>query len=149
MLLLADVARYGRKGNIVEVPDGYAKNVLIPKHLARPLTEAQARTIAQQQEEQLETKRKQRAALLAQIRNCLQKHGALIIPARANESGRLYTTVRDEHILEQLEHTCAIRLPKDIAIQEHPPIKTVGSYTLTLTLSNKAVCTLSISVQQE
>ncbi len=125
IILLQDVKKVGQKGSIVEVADGYAQNVLIPKKLALPATGANLK--------QAEKRESQTAEKKAMDESLAQKALAdidgktVVIKARANDSGGLFESVREKQVAEAIQTFLNVPIPESV-IDIGDPIKKLGSY---------------------
>lgn len=142
IVLRADVANLGNKGDLVEVAPGYARNYLVPKGLAMAATEGVMR--------QAESMRRSR-----QVRDLREKEGAeavarqlaakrIQITARSGEGGRLFGSVTSTDIAEAVEAQTGIRLERRKLHIE--PIKTLGAHEIPIRLHSEVEVPLTIDV---
>lgn len=129
VILQRDVAKIGRRFDVVEVPDGYALNMLIPKGSALVATKENIKRVDAQKER---TAKEHKESDEAFKNACAQLEGGVIkIGASANEKGHLFKGVGKEEILAGLTekghiiHTSSIELDT--------PIKEVGEHSITIT----------------
>ena len=129
VLLLEDVKGQGKKGEIVKVSDGYAKNYLIPRKLAKEATDAVLNEIKAKEESRLH----KIAAERAEAKALAEKISALniVIRQQAGAGGKFYGSVTAKEISEELKARYGIELDKR-KIQVNEPIKTFGKYELTV-----------------
>ena len=133
VILLADVKGQGKKDQMVEVSDGYARNFLFPRKLAKPadnqaVTELKNKQAAAQHKIDVE---RANARDIAQRLTQIQ----LVIRTGAAADGRLYGAVTSKDVAEQLSAQFGIAVDKrKITLPE--PIKTYGSYELDVRLYN-------------
>ena len=110
VILLADVKSQGKKGDLIEVSDGYARNFLIPKRLAKQ-ADAKALNDKKMQEEarihRMEEEKKEAEAIRAKLEGVLVK-----IPASGGADGKLYGSVTAKDISEHLEADHGIVIDK-------------------------------------
>ncbi len=131
VILLADVKGQGKKDQIVEVSDGYARNFLFPKKLA---VVADAKSTSE-----LRGKNEAKQFRLDEIKSEAQKLAEKIggvtvkISRNAGADGRLYGAVTAKDIAEALEKDHAIVIDKR-KLSLGDPIKSHGTYTLTVRL---------------
>jgi len=131
VLLWNDVEKLGRRGEIVEVKDGYARNYLIPRRMASKPTPSMYK------EFELEKRRlaKVEAKLIADakvIAERLEGIPSVSIEVNANEEGHLYGSVTPTMIAEALkDHQLKVE-PKAVEIAE--PIKQLGTYEVSINL---------------
>ena len=127
VIFTEDVKGKGKKGEMKDVADGYARNFLIPKGLA---TEATTDTI-----NTMKLKKKANDARIeeekAQARAAAEKlKGAqVVIKAKAGESGKLFGSVTSQEISDALKEQFGIEIEKNRIVQGDP-IKSFGSYAV-------------------
>lgn len=131
VVLLADVKGQGKKNDIVEVSDGYARNFLFPKKLAVAadatiLNNIKNKEAAQKHRVEVETK--EARDLAARLDTLLVK-----IPASAGADDRLYGSVTSKDIAEHLEKDYGIKVDKR-NIRLADPIRAFGNYDLDVKL---------------
>ena len=122
VLLIKDVYKLGRAGEIKKVADGYGRNYLIPQGLALPATESSVKLA-----EAIGHKASERRAVLntelkglAEILSSLQ----LEFPVKASETGKLYGSVTSQMVAEQVKELKGIEL--DRRQIELEPIRALG-----------------------
>ena len=125
--LLQDVKGQGKKGEIVKVSDGYARNYLIPRQLAREVTDALLSELKAKEESRLHKLAVEKAeaqAAAEKVASCV-----VVIQAQPGPGGKFYGSVTAKEISDALKAQHGIDLDKrKIVIPE--PIKTFGSYAL-------------------
>ena len=127
VIFLQDVKGQGKKGEMKEVSDGYARNYLLPRNLA---TQATADNL-----NALKIKEKAAAAKAAKEKaqaeeNARKLEGVqVIIRARSGGSGKLFGAVTSTEIASALKEQYGIDIEKNKIVQGEP-IKTYGSYTV-------------------
>ena len=120
-----DVRGQGKKGEMKEVSDGYARNYLMPRGLASPATADAVNA--------LKLKEKAKAAQMAKEKaaaeeNAKRLSGVVVqISARAGQGGRLFGAVTSQEIAEALREQHGIEIEKNKIVQAEP-IKQFGSY---------------------
>ena len=125
VVLLADVKGQGKKGQVVNVSDGYARNFLFPKNLATPadnkiMNELKGKEEARLRQIELE---KQAARDTAEKLKSI----SVKIKAQAGSDGRIYGSVTSKEIAEQLKAQHSIEIDRrKINLQD--PIKAFGTY---------------------
>ncbi len=142
IILRDNVDGLGRRGEIVEVADGYSRNYLIPQGLAMRATAGAEREAEAMRrvEEQRDSKSRDAANALA------QRIGAtpMTIAARASEEGRLFGSVGVSEIIGAAEHA-GIQIDRHV-VQMDEPIKTLGDHSVTLELHPDVKMAISVSV---
>ena len=139
VILLKDVARLGRKGEVKNVSDGYARNFLFLQKLAAPAT---AKNI-KRGEEELKNKKAQKESAHNEfhvLRAALAEQG-IVIKKRAYKNGKLYAAVSAKEILEALKK---LGFPIPVNLNEEmikfdAPIKTTGKHDAKIVLGNEEI----------
>ncbi|MGB2614457.1 MAG: 50S ribosomal protein L9 [Phycisphaerae bacterium] len=100
VLLREDVRDLGSAGDTVEVREGYARNYLLPKHLAVEPNPANVRRIEKERAQRAEHEKRQLESLKALAQRMSQT--SVSIKAKANELGHLFGSVTEKHIADAL-----------------------------------------------
>ena len=145
VLLLKDVPKLGRAGDTLRVADGYARNFLFPRQLARLMDEA-----AKKQVLSLRDARQRKSDRLSQESTALARRLdgiTLTVKARAGEQGKLYGSVTTSDIAEQLAqlHSAEVDRRK---IELTEPIREVGRHEVEVRLSPQAVARINVVVEE-
>ena len=146
VIFSTDVRGQGKKGEMKEVSDGYARNYLIPRGLA---AEATADNI-----NAMKLKEKAKAAQIAREKaqaeeNARKLEGVqVLIRARAGSSGKLFGAVTSQEICDALKEQFDIDIEKNKIVQAEP-IKTFGSYTVKAKLGYEVNGTINVLVIEE
>ena len=146
VILMEDVRTLGKKGEIVNVSDGYARNYILPKKLGveansanmndLKLQKANADKVAQ---EQLEAAQK-----LAEI----LKTKEVVLKMRSGEGGKAFGSISSKEIAAAAKQQCALELDKK-KIQLPEAIKALGVYEVGIKLHAKVTGTLRVKVVEE
>jgi large subunit ribosomal protein L9 len=132
VILLADIKKIGRKGEVKNVADGYATNLLFPKKLAEPATDAKLAEVARMQAEKEAAKRAEEAALDRMLDGL---RGARIeVPARATPHGGLFKAVGQKEISRAILEQRSLEIPTPSIDTE--PLHTTGEHTVKLKSAN-------------
>ena len=126
VILQQDVKGQGKKGELVNVSDGYARNFLLPKKLAVAAT-AENLTVMKQQEK---ARLKKAEADKAKANEVAAKLGEVLVKIAAKgsgEGGKLFGSVTSREISEELSRQHGIEIEKNKIVQDEP-IKSFGSY---------------------
>lgn len=146
IILTQDVKSLGKKGDIVQVAEGYGRNFLLPKGLG---LEASNTNLANLAHENARTEAKKQKEL-EEAQNIAKKlQGAVVnITAKAGEGGRLFGAVTNKEISEQVQaqHKVAIDRRK-MEIKE--PIKSAGSYEAVIKLHPEVQVVIKINVMAQ
>ena len=146
VILLADVKGTGKKQEIVNVSDGYARNFLFPRKLAQEATADNVNTMRMNDKAKREKEQRAReeaAALSAKMRDM-----TLTVLAKGGGAGRLFGSVTSQEIADALKAQENVELDKrKIVIEE--PIKTVGLYTVKVKLGFGIDANLKVDVKEK
>lgn len=143
ILLLADVEHLGKAGDVVKVKEGYARNYLLPKDLAAPVSQGALRRLEKLRKERDELSRIQ----LAEAKDKAAKLSKVSVTLREKvvDGTHLYGSVSITDILEALESDCKIALDKS-QVNLAEPIKETGSYDVSVKLHPEVTCTFKVWV---
>ena len=145
VILTQDVKGKGKKGQMIEVSDGYARNFMLPRKIAIEATadavntmkmndKATQERIAREKAEALETSKKLREMTLT-------------VKAKGGGAGRLFGSVTNQEIADALAKNAGIKLDKrKIVISD--PIKSVGTYTVTCKLGYEINAPLTVKIEE-
>ena len=131
VILTQDVKKIGKKGEIINASDGYAKNFLFPQKLAVPadaqnLNELKAKQASEKHKKEIETEEaKKIAEQIKQIK--------ITIKAKIGENQKLFGSITSKEIVEQIENQIKIKIDKK-KITLKDPIKTIGEYPIEIKL---------------
>jgi large subunit ribosomal protein L9 len=131
VLLLQDVYKLGRAGQIKKVANGYGRNYLIPQGLAIPASPhavKMAERIAAKADKERSTQNAEATALAEKIKGV-----QLLFPARAGETGKLYGSITTQMIADQLSEKLGVKLDKR---QIHAqPLRLLGMHKINVRLT--------------
>lgn len=138
VILLQDVAKIGRRFEIVEVPSGYGLNKLIPQKMAKPATPENIKAV-QAQSAKTASNQAHVDEVFAQALEAI-KETVIEVVAEANEEGRLFQALKAEVIIEAIkEKTGKEVLASQLLVNS--PIKEVGVHKVELTSGDISVVT--------
>ena len=146
VVLLQDVKKIGKKGDVVEVSDGYGRNVLIRKGLGVEGTKANLNTAAQRQESKVFKDKV--AADEAVIMAAQLKKVKVVIKVQCGEDGKIFGSVTGKDISEALEKQYKFKLEKK-NIRLKSPIKTLGEYDVEVWVHQQVTSSVHVSVVAE
>lgn len=146
VVLTQDVKNLGKRGDVIEVKDGYGRNVIIKKGLGVEGTAANLNTAAQRKESK-EFKSKVAADEAAVMAAQLKKVKAEI-SVRVGEDGKIFGSVTAKDISETLEKKYGFKLDKK-NIKLKDPIKSPGDYDVEVWVHPQVTATISLSVIPE
>ena len=144
VILQQDVRGQGKKGQLVDVSDGYARNFLLPKKLAVPATAENVNTMKQQEK----ARKAQEAAEKAEAQATAKKLEGLTtkIAAKAGAGGRPFGAAKE--VSEALAAQHGINIAKTKLVLDEP-IKACGGYQIKAKLGYEVVGTVSVMVTEE
>ena len=146
VILQQDVKGQGKKGQMVEVSEGYARNFLLPRKLAIVATTDAINTMNLKEKARKAEEARQKAeaeATAEKLKECMVK-----LTAKAGNGGRLFGAVTTKEISEGLKTQFNIDIPKQKLVLEEP-IKAFGSYQIKAKLGFEVVGTVYVSVFEE
>ena len=146
VILLQDVKGQGKKGQMVEVSEGYARNFLLPRKLAAAATADAINTMNLKEKARRAEEQRQKAeaeAAAEKLKECMVK-----ITAKAGSGGRLFGAVTTKEISEGLMKQYNVDIPKQKLVLEDP-IKAFGSYQIKAKLGFEVTGTVFVSVYEE
>ena len=143
VLLRSDVRGVGRRGDIVEVKAGFARNYLVPSGQAIAATDTMETQASWMRKSRDVADAKSREA--AETQKGLIEAASLVIAARASANGRLFGSVTEPDIVNAIRTAPNISLDRHaIHMDEH--LKEVGPATATATLYDGVVATVNVEV---
>ncbi|MGI6148113.1 MAG: 50S ribosomal protein L9 [Firmicutes bacterium] len=146
VILQKDVKNLGKKGDVLEVAEGYGRNFLLPRGLA---VEANAGNLRQiEQQKKAEAAKNTRELKQAQaVAEKLSGKG-LTIRARVGGAGKLFGSITSQELADQLKEQLAVDIDKrKIDLKE--PIKSLGSYSVTARIHPEVHVTFKVEVVPE
>jgi len=146
IILSEDVKKLGKKGDVVEVSDGYARNFLLKKGLGKEASagnlselkdqEAKAARIAGEELDEAKTE----AVKLSDV--------TLHIPVKVGSNGKLFGAVSSKEIAEELKKQTGMVVDKK-KLKLEDAIKTVGFYPIPVKLHREVTATLKVIVEEK
>ena len=143
VILLSDIKGVGKKDQVIEASDGYARNYLFPKKLALEAnTENMSKLKARQNSNQFrkDTEKKQAEEIAKKLKGIMLK-----IKVRAGENGKIFGGVTSKEISEGLKRDYNIDIDKK-KILLNETIKTIGTFTINIKLYEGVIGKLRIDV---
>ncbi len=143
VILLSDIKGVGKKDQVIEASDGYARNYLFPKKLALEAnTENMSKLKARQNSNQFrkDTEKKQAEEIAKKLKGIMLK-----IKVRAGENGKIFGGVTSKEISEGLKRDYNIDIDKK-KILLNETIKTIGTFTIDIKLYEGVIGKLKIDV---
>lgn len=146
VILLQDVKGKGKKGQMLEVSDGYARNYMLPRKIAMEATPDAINTMRMNDKAAAEKAARERAEAMETAKKL--KEMTLVVTAKGGGAGRLFGSVTNQEIANALEEKTGIALDKrKIVISE--PIKNVGVFTVSCKLGYEISAPLTVKIEEE
>lgn len=145
VILQQDIKGQGKKGQMIEAAEGYARNYLLPRKLAIPATADAVNTMKLKEKARIAEDLANRAAAAEtaeKLKNCPVK-----ITAKAGASGKLFGAITAKEVSEALKEQWGVELPKQKIVVEEP-IKAYGSYELKAKLGYEISGTVYVLVTE-
>ena len=146
VILQKDIRGKGKKGQMIEVAEGYARNFLLPKGDAIPATADAMNTMRLQ--EKAKTKADAEAKAAAQAIAEQLKGIQVKIPCKGGEGGKLFGSVTAKEIAEGIEKQLGVTLEKRKIVLKDD-IKAFGSYTIEVKIYNGVSANVFVVVGEE
>ena len=145
VILLQDVRGQGKRGQMIEVSDGYARNFLLPKKLAQEATADNVNTMRMNDKALAERQAKERAEAMEIAKK--MKNFTVTVTAKGGGAGRLFGSVTNTEIADALAKQQNIKLDKRKLVLDEP-IKTTGVYTVKCKLGYEITADLRVEVKE-
>ena len=145
VILLQDVKGKGKKGQMLEVSDGYARNFMLPKKLAIEATADAINTKKMNDKATQERIAKEKAEALATSKQLREL--TVTVTAKGGGAGKLFGSVTNAEIADALAKQTGIKLDKR-KIVLNDTIKNVGTYTVTCKLGYEITAPLTVKIQE-
>lgn len=145
IILLEDVKALGKKGQVVEVSDGYGKNFILKKKLGVEATGANMNDLKLQnaQKEKLAKEQLEAARELAKV----LEEKSVTVKIKAGEGGKAFGSVSTKEIAAAYKEQCGIEIDKK-KIQLPEAIKTFGAHEVPVKLHPQVTGKLKVKVQE-
>jgi ribosomal protein L9 len=145
VILISDVESFGKKGEVKDVKDGFARNYLFPKKFAVEATPENMKTW----ERQKQSLKKKEEGVKAEAEALAEKLNGVscTIPMKAGEEDKLFGSVTSQNISDALSKHGFDISRKDIQLEE--PIKTLGTYEIPIKLHPQVTANIKVEVVKE
>lgn len=146
IILYKEVEGLGEEGDIKTVADGYARNYLLPKQLAVPYNKQNLKTLEQKRnaiDRRKEEKRKEAMSLKERLEG-----EEIVFTMPAGESGKLFGSVNNTTIMQELEKRGYSIDKKRIDVPEHS-LRTLGNHTVKIKLYGNEEASINITIEKE
>ena len=146
VILLQDVKSLGKKGELVNISDGYARNFILPKKLG---LEANAKNLNDLKLQKAAEDKKQKELLEeAQTLGKNLETKTLEVKIKAGEGGRTFGSISTKEIAGALKTQCGIDIDKK-KLHLPEPIKTIGTHTVPVKLHPQVTAELKVKVSEQ
>ena len=145
VILLQDVKGKGKKGQMIEVSDGYARNFMLPKKMAIEATPDAINTMRMNDKATQERIAKEKAEALALSKQLREM--TLTVSCKGGGNGRLFGSVTSQEIADALAKNSGIKLDKRKLVMGET-IKNVGTYTVTCKLGYEITAPLTVKIEE-
>ena len=140
VILTQDVKGKGKKGQMIEVSDGYARNFMLPRKLAIEATADAVNTMRMNDKATQERIAREKAEAMDTAKRLREL--TVVVKAKGGGAGRLFGSITNQEIADSLKNQAGITLDKrKIVIAD--PIKNVGTYTVTCKLGYEITAPLT------
>ncbi|SFG90105.1 large subunit ribosomal protein L9 [Desulfotomaculum arcticum] len=146
LILLDDVKKLGKKGDVINVAEGYARNFLIPRGLAVEATGGKLKNLEMQkravneQKKQAEDKARELGSKIEGLK--------IVISTRVGEAGKLFGAISNKDIADALQNNHGLVVDKKKIILKNP-IKALGEYPVVLKLHPAVQAQITVNVVAE
>lgn len=146
VILNQDIKGHGKKGQLVEVSDGYARNYLLPRNLAKEATSTNINVMNSQNE----SEEHRRKVALEEAQALKEKMEAIevVMTAKAGENGKLFGSVTSKDVAEALTAQHHIKLDKKKFVLPDG-IKSIGTTTVDIKIHTGVVGKLKVVVKEQ
>ena len=146
VILQQDVRGKGKKGQMVEVAEGYARNYLLPRKLALPATADTINTMKMQEK----AKKAEEARLKAEAEATAEKlKGCQVrMTARAGGNGKLFGSITTQEISDALKEQYGVEIPRQKLVLQDP-IKSFGNFEVKAKLGFEISGTVYVAVYEQ
>ena len=145
VILLQDVRGKGKKGQMLEVSDGYARNYMLPRKIAIEATADAVNTMRMNDKATQERIAKEKAEAMEVSKKLREM--TIVVNAKGGGNGRLFGSVTNQEIADALKAKTRIALDKrKIVITD--AIKNVGTYTVTCKLGYEITAPLTVKIEE-
>ncbi len=145
VILLQDVKGKGKKGQMLEISDGYARNFLLPKKMAIEATPDAINTMRMNDKAAAEKAAKERAEALEVSKRLREM--TVVVTAKGGGAGKLFGAVTAQEIADALKAQSGIVIDKRKIVMSDP-IKNVGTYTVQCKLGYEITAPLTVKIEE-
>ena len=145
IVLLENVKKLGKKDEVIEVSDGYARNVLIPKKLGLPATAENLNNVRLKNKN--EEKKEENLRGIAEKNKEIIEKEKFVVTIKAGANGKTFGSITSKEIVDAIKSTTNIEVDrKDILLDES--IKNVGNYDIDVKLHKDIHAIVKVEVKE-
>ncbi len=145
IVLLENVKKLGKKDEVIEVSDGYARNVLIPKKQGLPATSENLNNLKLKNKN--EEKKEENLRNLAEKNKTTLESKKIVLNIKAGANGKTFGSITSKEIAENIEQNAGLKVDKkDILLDES--IKNIGTYDVKVRLHKDIIAVIKVEVQE-
>ncbi len=146
VILLKDVKGTGKAGEIVKVSDGYARNMLIPRGMAKESTDGNVRSLEKAKAVQAQKDADAKAAAEKLAEELKDKE--IVIRTKGGEGGKLFGSITTKDIEAAVKDQLGVKIDKK-KMQMESPIKHIGSHEVAVKLAGGVAAVIRVKVEAE
>jgi large subunit ribosomal protein L9 len=146
VILLKDVKGTGKAGEIVKVSDGYARNMLIPRGIAKEATDGNVRSLEKAKAVQAQKDADAKAAAEKLAEELKDKE--IVIRTKGGEGGKLFGSITTKDIEAAVKDQLGVKIDKK-KMQMESPIKHIGSHEVAVKLAGGVAAVIRVKVEAE
>jgi large subunit ribosomal protein L9 len=146
VILLKDVKGTGKAGEIVKVSDGYARNMLIPRGMAKEATDGNVRSLEKAKAVQAQKDADAKAAAEKLAEELKDKE--IVIRTKGGEGGKLFGSITTKDIEAAVKDQLGVKIDKK-KMQMESPIKHIGSHEVAVKLAGGVAAVIRVKVEAE
>lgn len=146
VILLKDVKGTGKAGEIVKVSDGYARNMLIPRGMAKEATDGNVRSLEKAKAVQAQKDADAKAAAEKLAEELKDKE--IVIRTKGGEGGKLFGSITTKDIEAAVKDQFGVKIDKK-KMQLESPIKHIGSHEVAVKLAGGVAAVIRVKVEAE
>lgn len=145
VILLKDVKKQGKKGDIIEVSDGYGRNFLIKNNLGKAADGAAINQLNSKKQAEARVAQEELEEFKA-IKEAIEKEDTVVtIPAKTGEEGRLFGTIPSKQIADELEKQYKLKVDRR-KIQLGENLNALGKYNVAIKLHPEVTAEIKVHV---
>ena len=145
IVMLENVKKLGKKDEVIEVSDGYARNVLIPKKLGLPATSENLNNLKLKNKN--EEKKEENLRNLAEKNKTTLESKKFVLSIKAGANGKTFGSITSKEIAENIEQNAGLTVDKkDILLDES--IKNIGIYDVKVRLHKDIIALIKVEVKE-